>query len=836
MRVHALLVVAVGAVLGATLAAQSASTWRVIDVAGSGASVRVATDARHAEVSRDGGETWRALPAGDPVIDAQYGAFDPRVAEPIVSGELASAAASRLYLVQFETAPIDEYRHVLRGLGVEVHSFVPDQSYVVRMDRDQQARVQELSFVRWVGDYHPAYRLEPAIVAGLAAGIDLEVARYNILVVDRRADDGVLEQFITQIGGTVDAPAMGGGMVSASLDRGQLLRVAHHDSVMWLDRWTEPGVDMNNALVQSGARELHNLGAPIDGKGMTGHVYEGIFANHSEFAALPPYRTTPQWVVMSGIEQHGTNTGGEIYSRGVHPTNPNFRGGVPFAQMWYTLLGAGTRYNLYFRLVDASGAVKAMTSTASWGGGQTNNYTAASALMDTSIFDFDLLVTQSQSNTGGTPSRPEAWAKNAASVGGFWHRNNTNPNDDCWCRGASRGPASDGRIGVTFTGYFDNILTTTTGTPTSYTGGFGGTSGATPLVNGLAQLGIQMFTDGMFGYPAAPTFADRFEHKPHFTTSKAMLMATTRQVRYNSTGITVGATRVQQGWGFPHVKDLYDQRDDLLLIDEDNATLTGSSRDVLLQGQSRTYYVWVPPGTEEFRAAMTYADQAPNPVVQSQHRLNNLDLEVIAPDGTRYAGNWGLRNGATSEPAPTQTELLDTEEMVIRAGSVQDGAWTVTVSAPQIVADGHVETRAFDADYALAVRGIKGGRSVSGMIADLQSTSPGDLRVSVSNVPTTGWVTGRTFFSANGSRRLGTGNWFGLELDSLSLASFGFPPSPGNVFAFTNTAGAYPYTTFTMPAPVALAVSGVTFDVNVVLYDAAGQIASVSNTDRDTVQ
>ena len=87
--------------------------------------------------------------------------------------------------------------------------------------------------------------------------------------------------------------------------------------------------------------------------------------------------------------------------------------------------------------------------------------TSTSALMDDALFDFDhLFVTNSQSNTGNQNSRPEAWAKNVAGVGGFNHYDNADPSDDCWCGTGSTGPAQDGRVGVSFAAYYDNIRTT----------------------------------------------------------------------------------------------------------------------------------------------------------------------------------------------------------------------------------------------------------------------------------------------------------------------------------------------------------------------------------------
>ncbi|MEM7200956.1 MAG: hypothetical protein AAF628_11855 [Planctomycetota bacterium] len=827
--------------LGSLLAAQQpaiAGDVRTIDVDGARTKVRVFSDdtGLRAQVSRDGGQSWQRLERPDYQLSFQYADFDPRLGEPVVPNRLAAVADSRMFLVQFETPIIGEYRDALRRAGAELtqQSYVPTQSYLVRMDRADASALSDLPFVRWVGDYHPAYRVEPAIVADVVAGVDNGARRYNILLMEKKADESRLQRFIERVGGTVEVAASGGLMLTATLNDGQLLQVANHDAVLWLDRWTESGNDMDNALVQTGADMLHALGTPIDGKGMTGHVFEGVHTTHPEFAAIAPYRTTPQFVVGGGSASHGTSTAGEIWARGVHPTNPNFRGGVPFSQMWYTTPRGISRHQLYADLTDPGGPIKAMATTASWGGSRSTTYTSESADTDDAIFDANIFGTNSQSNAGAQPSRPQAWAKNMNGIGGFLHRNNANPNDDCWCRTGSIGPASDGRIGVTFAGYYESILTTSLSS--GYSASFGGTSGATPMVNGVSQLIIQMHTEGLTGYDAV-AWPDRFTVKPNFTTSRVMVMSTTRQVPYNQQGTSQGANRFQVGWGVPHVGDYYNLRNEIMVIDEDNATMTGASRDVLAQGDERDYVVFVKPGTPEFRVAMTYADVAGNPSVQSQHRVNDLDLTVTGPDGSVYVGNAGLRGGPTSAPmAVIENEKKDTEEMVIVEGPTP-GAYVVNVRAASVTADTHVETAAMDADFALAVRGVGGSRDTSGMVLDVASFSRGNLRVSVSNVPASGWTTGYTFFSADTARRAALGNVFGLEWDVLASSIAGSAPSAGGLFAFTNGGpSAYPQADFQIPGGLAAALSGTTLDAIVVLFDASGSPVAASNVDRETVQ
>ena len=101
----------------------------------------------------------------------------------------------------------------------------------------------------------------------------------------------------------------------------------------------------------------------------------------------------------------------------------------------------------------------------------------------------------------------------------------------------------DGSGGVYITGrvdpdgdesnFNDNIYTVTTGSSTSYTSSFGGTSGATPITAGHVGLFFQMWSDGIFGNDVDPG-GTVFENRPHMTTAKAFMINTA--FRYDFSG------------------------------------------------------------------------------------------------------------------------------------------------------------------------------------------------------------------------------------------------------------------------------------------------------------
>ena len=67
------------------------------------------------------------------------------------------------YIVQFEGPVLEAWKAGLATAGAEIHEYVPEFAFKVRMNRAAAARVRRLPFVAWVGAYHPAYKLGPEL-------------------------------------------------------------------------------------------------------------------------------------------------------------------------------------------------------------------------------------------------------------------------------------------------------------------------------------------------------------------------------------------------------------------------------------------------------------------------------------------------------------------------------------------------------------------------------------------------------------------------------------------------------------------------------------------------
>jgi hypothetical protein len=771
--------------------------------------------------SRDGGATWQPLLEPDDRLHFVNGVFDP-LRQPITfDGVLGEPAQNRLFVVQFETQVLAAYRDALQQAGAEILHFMPANALFVRCDARTADRLRELACVRWVGGLQNGFKLDTAMRA-FAQGESREPAECN-LVLAAKADRLRLAGSIEQTGGEVVDLCEGSVMLRARLTAAQLRAVLAQDTVTWIDEAGPDGDDMDKARILGGGNYVEAMGGSR-GKGVRVEITEGLDENHPDLAGRVIVRGS------NSTERHGHCTAGIVGGTGA--SHPSARGMMPECDLIEGNYSSSSHYSQIQGSVSPSSSWRTMVATASWGASQTTSYTSISAAMDDALFDSDLTRLNSQSNTGTQSSRPEAWARNIISVGGIRHYNDTNTANDAWNGGASIGPASDGRLKPDICAFYDSVFTSDLQGADGYASGdyytgFNGTSAATPIVAGHVGLIHQMFTDGLFGnpLPLAATVANRFANKPHMTTSKALLCNTATQ--YSFSGTTHDLTRTHQGWGWPSLSRLYDHRNRIVVLDE---------YDTLQLGQARDYWVFVPPGTPEFRATMVYADPNAQPNA-SIHLVNDANLKVTRDaTGTVWWGNRGLDAG-TASVAGGSPNNRDTIECVYLPNP-QPGAYIVRVEAASVVQDGKVETPQLDMDFALVMHPVAGHRDTTGIKLDLTSTGPGSLTMQISNLPPTGWTEGFTALSITTNRGLGFGNFFGLEIDSLTAALWGSPVLVGNPFHFPLGGGlAYPLIPYTFDPEIVnlLAALDITLDAVVVLWN-AGQIAFVSNVDRIDVQ
>jgi|GEM_PF-1191060 len=645
----------------------------------------------------------------------RYGAFDPLQSVPTIPERLRATNERGLWIVQFDRIPTQQDRDAILAAGGERIGYFPQNSYVVRMNAADVGKLMSSPFVRWVGCYEVAYRIDPALLES-GAHLSAAAARYNIVVANKRADKPSLVAKIARLGGRVGDLHQGSVLIDATLTGPQLLQVAGCNEVLWVDLWSAPEEDMDNARIQGGGDYVESQGG-YTGAGVNLHVYEGIEATHPDF-------TGGAQNVQSGggAEDHGHCTAGIVFGNG--SSNPAVRGMAPDAGKFYTNYNSASvsRWQVFDDLANIHSV---SLSTASWGGSLTTNYTSTSMESDDIVFDHDITWTQSQSNAGNRDSRPEAWAKNVLSVGAVNHGDDADPTNDSWAAGnASIGPADDGRIKPTLCAYFDAIGTSDRTGSAGYASGswysdFGGTSGATPIVAGHCGLAIQMFTDdaatpgvGKFGNALRSPGGSAFENRPHTPTLKALMTATASQYAFDAS--SSDNLRRHQGWGFPDLREMWDRRDVTFIVDEES---------VLTQGEADTWKVTVAAGEPSLKISLNWREAGANPSA-TQQAINDLSMRVAAPDGTLYVGNVGLEDEMWSTPGLGSFDTVNTIENVFVENPVA-GEWFIEIRATAVVEDNHVETGAIDCDYALVAVGGVGETAPNGAFADLEKIGVG---------------------------------------------------------------------------------------------------------------
>jgi hypothetical protein len=615
-------------------------------------------------------------------IHMKRGIFDPLRNSP----EFAPTnlrGSGNMHLVQFVCPPLEEFRDELARLGAKVHQFIPAHTRIVEMDSDVANVVAALPYVRWVGPFEANFRLEQELVDGLAQeSLAAQTHCYVSVFEKGPAQKAELASKLQALGIQILAQIPDGYRLEALLSPEQIVQVAGFDEVSFIDRWTAPEDDLDKVRNVGGANTLQTLEG-FTGQGVRGEVMDGnVRATHNAFQNGVLIHGA-----VSGDSDHGTKCMGCVFSDGTG--NAAGKGMLPDGQPIFADYGQlGNRYTHTGQLLQAP--YNAVFQSNSWGGGLTTAYNSTSNQMDDILFDFDITICQSQSNTGNQLSRPQAWAKNIVSVGAVRHFNTAGLGNDSWGGSGSIGPAADGRIKPDLCFWYDSILTTDNESDSDYNTGFGGTSAATPCVAGYVGLVQQMWAAGIFGNN--PSGSTVFQRRAKATMARALLVNSATQYTFNGTGHDL--TRTHQGWGLPDVATLQSSKDNMFFVHE---------TDILTQGASSGHNVNVDGTFPEFKATLCYLDPA-GTTSASQHRINDLSLKVTDPTGLVYWGNNGLRAGNYSTSGGSSNTKDVIENVFVENPIV--GTWVVEVIADELNQDGHTETGALDADYSLVVTGI----------------------------------------------------------------------------------------------------------------------------------
>ena len=259
--------------------------------------------------------------------------FDPLEGEPELPPEqqtMYDPGEEGFYLVQFFGPTQDEWLEELAEAGVTLVQFQPSLAYIVRMTPEAAAAVEELSFVRWVGVYHAAYRIAPSLLEfepipgpsaplqpinnvdiTLFAGDDLQ----EDLVAIREAGGEIIQQYAA----APDSPLL---TAIAVLPFESLVDVAQLNSVLWMN-FSSPTPGLDDELSNQIVAGNHTAGTPftgyqtwlttsgVDGTGVNIAIVDtGLDYDHPDLNIVAGVSYDGAAPAGDSCDGHGTHVGG----------------------------------------------------------------------------------------------------------------------------------------------------------------------------------------------------------------------------------------------------------------------------------------------------------------------------------------------------------------------------------------------------------------------------------------------------------------------------------------------------------------------------------------------
>ncbi len=640
------------------------------------------------------------------------------------------------FVIQLDGPMTPARRTALEGAGVVLGDYLPINSFVATFAHADADAVAQLGFVRWHTPFADSWKIAPdlgqrelvtndrlllqglgmsALMVDLFIDADVQATIDSILMMSDKTE--VVS--ITSIG---DQPLL--HVLAPSALAGQLAAV---DGVQFIDDF--PELSKRNSttawIIQSnssGQTPLWDHGLRGEGQ-ILGHIDGRININHCSFVDPegdppgPDHRKIVAYNAPMGSDFHGTHTAGT--AAGDAGASNDTRGMAYLAKIAFDTIPAFSETAFYNMLVQHEGQ-GARVHTNSWGNDGTTNYDGMSRAIDRFIYDYEDNVVAFAVTNGSLLKNPEN-AKNVLAVGA----SRDTPNQNQHCTGG-RGPTSDGRrkpeIYAPGCSTRSSYNVTSCGTTTAT-----GTSMASPAISGVGLLVRQYFTEGYYPSGAA-------NGPDAFVPSGALIKGALINGSVDMTGVS-GYPSTREGWGRLVA-------DEALFFVGDTRTLwTMDVRNASGMDTAETveFPIEVTGAGEQFRVTMTFTDPA-GAANTSFAPVNDLDLEVVAPNGTVYKGN--VFSGGESTTGGSKDDRNNLEQVHVSNPAL--GEWTVRINAAAV----NVGTQG----YALVVTGEVA--EPTGCYADFNDDG------SVNTLDVTAflnaWVAGDSSADANGDGSVNT--------------------------------------------------------------------------------
>ncbi len=720
-----------------------------------------------------------------------------------------------LYIVHMIGPIHPDWRRSLKKDGADIIDYVHHYAYEVEMTPKESEKMKARSFVDWVGIYHPGYKYPK----------DIRPGKITIKSSSERKTREKIKSRFPKIEQKVNGEKTSRFTVNASSLK-EIRNLAKMNDVYWIAEDVEPKLhsEMESQIIGGGAWYLDNgylrgkvknsagnpktpyrkygdYGAYINQLGYTGKNVTIAFADtglgngtsgdagHPDFTGRVvgghAFGNLTSWKDTFGHGTHvvGSAAGDTYEGMGKKGQYPGFgpyymAQGLAYDSKIFSakIFDPGwvdPNYSKIFRIPKRE--ANAYVHSNSWGASTDGDYVKLDSAFDRAVRDANqkkkgnqpMVITVSAGNSGSggrkTINSPGN-AKNVITVGstetfmpdGEYYGGSSTGNPNHVSDFSSKGWTNDSRIKPDVVAPGQNILSTST--PTKTSGGMyiwkSGTSMSNPAVAGASAVVIDWYRKN-YGERPSPAMV------------KSLLINTARPLEGYGHQIK-SIPNPAEGWGMVDISKLeYPKKDPI------NFELIDQKRE-LQTGESARYEIKPEKMDTSLKISLVWTDKEarPNDVKTLK---NNLNLEVVSPDGSVYRGNafdqdkdpWS-DSDYTYPDTPTMEDfdtdgdgwddVNNVENVYISPNELRSGKYEVTVKGENIPCDSDNDG-VTDQDYALTIYNAEKN--------ELKITSPersevvrkDDITIDISSKK-----------SLNRELRLDKGNW--IEIGEKSSYSF----------------------------------------------------------------
>jgi hypothetical protein len=636
--------------------------------------------------------------------------------------------ASGLFLIQFDGPIQSAWRDQLQALGVDLLSYIPQDAFIARLNSTPPGQIRQFAFVRWVGAYRPEHKVHRKLLLapGEAAGPPVDVA---ILLSPRATEADAAQTKSAMDSVSQESNHRFGRVLRGKLNRSRIEDLARSETVLWIE--PSPPMKMFDEVASKivagdgGTHTLLTQSLGYDGAGVKVAVADSGLDSGDTNSMHPDLagRVSALFFYGSLVDAsdehgHGTHVAGIVAGNGAvgETDGNNFLYGLGVApgsmiigQRIFDAEGGFNAPPSFEKLTRDAKRAGADIASNSWGDDTQGRYDLSAMEFDGLVRDADLLALGDQqyiiefsagnagpqAQTVGSP----AVAKNVIATGAANSDRENLPLEDfpIYADGpdsmadfSSRGPCEDGRIkpDLVAPGSWIASLRSIYANddfawwPISDNYFYmGGTSQAGPHVSGAAAVFVQFYRATHAGATPSPALV-----------KAALINSATDMIDFFGTD---PVPNMDEGWGRVDVAGLVEGIGNYEFVDQ-TVLLTNAAiyEKRVLVGSSG----------EPFNVTLAYTD-VPGVPAAVIALVNDLDLEVQAPDGHLYRGNQ-FGDGESIPDLPDPDTINNVEAVHLNAPV--PGEYTIRVRARSVVDDARQDTGAIDQDFALVVSASHG--------------------------------------------------------------------------------------------------------------------------------